>query len=224
VSRARQLDEPLFTLTAANRTQLSFVILWGPAGIRAVIGSQSQAVWSSAMTLRPERDTVAHDVVIKNGILIDGTGTPARPGDVAIDGDRVTAIGHIDESAANLVIDAEGKIVTPGFVDLHSHLDAQVGWDPIMSLSCYHGVTSVVMGNCGMTFAPVRTGSFADINVLDLDASALGVPEIVNDFPGGHPRFAQSAIGIDHTFVNGEHFMDNGEHTGALAGRLLRSA
>ena len=65
-------------------------------------------------------------------------------------------------------------------------------------------------------------GAFADINVIDLDALALPLPEIVHDFPGGAPRFVQRANGIDHTFVNGQHFMENGEHTGATAGRLLR--
>jgi N-acyl-D-amino-acid deacylase len=76
------------------------------------------------------------------------------------------------------VIDAEGRIVTPGFVDLHSHLDAQIGWDPLMSSSCWHGVTSVVMGNCGMTFAPVRPGQAEVLagameSVEDIPASAI---------------------------------------------------
>jgi N-acyl-D-amino-acid deacylase len=126
---------------------------------------------------------MAHDVVIKNGAVVDGTGAPAFGADVAIDGDRVTTVGEVDASGANQVIDAEGRIVTPGFVDLHSHLDAQVGWDPTMSSSCYHGVTSVVMGNCGMTFAPVRPGQ-ADVlagameTVEDIPASAIieGLP------------------------------------------------
>jgi N-acyl-D-amino-acid deacylase len=117
---------------------------------------------------------MAHDVVIKNGTLVDGTGSPARRADVAVDGDRVTAVGQVDAGGASKIIDAEGRIVTPGFVDLHSHLDAQIGWDPLMSSSCYHGVTSVVMGNCGMTFAPVRRG---DAKVL---AEAM---EMVEDIP-----------------------------------------
>ena len=101
---------------------------------------------------------VAHDLVIKNGIVVDGTGGPARRADVAVDGDRITAVGDVSDLDAATVIDADGRHVTPGFVDLHSHLDAQVGWDPTMSSSCYHGITSTVMGNCGMTFAPVRPG------------------------------------------------------------------
>ncbi len=101
---------------------------------------------------------MAHDLVITGGTVVDGTGAPARRADVAVDGDRITAVGEVDAGGAGRVIDAEGRLVTPGFVDLHSHLDAQVGWDPLMSSSCWHGVTSVVMGNCGMTFAPVRPG------------------------------------------------------------------
>ena len=101
---------------------------------------------------------MAHDLVITGGTVVDGTGAAARRADVAIDGDRVVAVGEVDPGGARRVIDAEGRVVTPGFVDLHSHLDAQVGWDPTMSSSCWHGVTSVVMGNCGMTFAPVRPG------------------------------------------------------------------
>ncbi len=98
---------------------------------------------------------MTHDVIIKNGTLIDGTGAPGQRADLAIDGERIAAIGQIDGDAA-LTIDATGKLVTPGFVDIHTHLDAQLAWDPIASSSCYHGVTSVVLGNCGVTFAPCK--------------------------------------------------------------------
>ena len=98
---------------------------------------------------------MAHDVIIRNGTLIDGTGAPGIRADLAIDGERVAAIGKIDGTAP-IEIDARGKFVTPGFVDIHTHLDAQLAWDPIASSSCYHGVTSVVLGNCGVTFAPCK--------------------------------------------------------------------
>jgi N-acyl-D-aspartate/D-glutamate deacylase len=117
---------------------------------------------------------MGHDVVIMGGTVVDGTGAPARRADVGIDGDRITAVGDVDASGADTVIDATDRLVTPGFVDLHSHLDAQVGWDPTMSSSCWHGVTSVVMGNCGMTFAPVQPGS------AELLATAM---ESVEDIP-----------------------------------------
>jgi len=127
---------------------------------------------------------VAHDLVVANGTVVDGTGRPRRQGDVAIDGDRITAVSEPGGAgAARHTIDADGRFVTPGFVDLHSHLDAQIGWDPLMSSSCWHGVTSVVMGNCGMTFAPVRPGSAAVLagameSVEDIPASCIldGLP------------------------------------------------
>ncbi|MEZ5381598.1 MAG: amidohydrolase family protein [Microthrixaceae bacterium] len=117
---------------------------------------------------------MAHDLVITGGTVVDGTGADPVRADVAVDGDRITAVGDVDASGAGRVIDAEGRHVTPGFVDLHSHLDAQVAWDPQMSSSCYHGVTSVMMGNCGMTFAPMRPGQ------AELLATAM---ESVEDIP-----------------------------------------
>ncbi len=97
-----------------------------------------------------------YDVVIKNGTVVDGTGREPYRADVAIRGDRIAEVGRITDSAER-TLDAEGHIVTPGFVDIHTHLDAQIFWDPIASSSCWHGVTSVVMGNCGVTFAPCRS-------------------------------------------------------------------
>ncbi len=121
---------------------------------------------------------MAHELVITGGTVIDGTGAPGRRADVAVDADRITGVGEVDAGGAGRVIDAEGRLVTPGFVDLHSHLDAQVGWDPLMSSSCWHGVTSVVMGNCGMTFAPVRPGQAETLatmmeSVEDIPASCI---------------------------------------------------
>ncbi len=101
---------------------------------------------------------MSYDVLIQNGTVIDGTGAAARAADVAVRGDRVARIaepGSLEEPAAR-VIDAAGCTVTPGFVDIHTHLDAQIWWDPAATSSCWHGVTSVVMGNCGVTFAPCR--------------------------------------------------------------------
>ena len=94
------------------------------------------------------------DLVIRGGSVIDGTGSPAFTADVAVEGDRIIEIGKVDGKGKK-EIDADGQIVTPGFVDIHTHLDAQLAWDPIASPSCWHGVTSVVLGNCGVTFAPV---------------------------------------------------------------------
>src|SRR5712671_7413921 len=98
---------------------------------------------------------MAYDVVIKNGTVVDGTGCEPYRADVAVQGDRIAEIGKVSD-AGKRTIDADGQIVTPGFVDIHTHLDAQIWWDPVVSSSCWHGVTSVVMGNCGVTFAPCR--------------------------------------------------------------------
>jgi N-acyl-D-aspartate/D-glutamate deacylase len=97
---------------------------------------------------------MAHDLLITGGTVVDGTGAPGRLADVAVDGDRITAVGDLSGATAHRVIDATGKIVSPGFVDLHTHLDAQIGWDPMLTSSSWHGVTTVLMGNCGVTFAP----------------------------------------------------------------------
>jgi N-acyl-D-amino-acid deacylase len=99
---------------------------------------------------------MSYDLVIKNGTVIDGSGAPRYRADVAVAGGRIAAIGRVDGKARQ-TIDADGHVVTPGFVDGHTHMDAQVFWDPIGSCSCYHGVTTAVMGNCGFTLAPCKS-------------------------------------------------------------------
>jgi N-acyl-D-amino-acid deacylase len=125
---------------------------------------------------RTHRDEVAfvHDLVIKGGTLVDGTGTPARTADVAITDGVVTDVGKVD-GRARTKIDADGALVTPGFVDVHTHFDGQVTWDPLLTPSSWHGVTTIVMGNCGVGFAPVKP---------DKHDWLIGLMEGVEDIPG----------------------------------------
>ncbi len=115
-----------------------------------------------------------HDLVIRGGNLVDGTGAPAREVDVAVDGGRIRAVGA-GLSAGREEIDARGKLVTPGFVDVHTHYDGQATWDRLLTPSCWHGVTTLVMGNCGVGFAPVRPGK---------EGFLIGLMEGVEDIPG----------------------------------------
>jgi N-acyl-D-amino-acid deacylase len=98
---------------------------------------------------------MSYDLVIKNGMLIDGSGMPRYRADIGVRSGKIATIGRISEPADE-TIDADGHVVTPGFVDGHTHMDAQIFWDPLGTSSCYHGVTTVVMGNCGFTLAPCR--------------------------------------------------------------------
>ena len=98
-----------------------------------------------------------YDLLIKNGRAIDGSGAPAFRGDVGIRNGKIAEIGKL-RGAAVRTIDADGLVVAPGFVDTHCHYDAQVTWDPLCTFSCYHGVTTVIIGNCSLALAPVRPG------------------------------------------------------------------
>ena len=97
-----------------------------------------------------------YDIVIKGGTVIDGLRTPRFRSDIAIKDGRIAMIGSVDAADGAEVVDASGKIVAPGAVDLHTHYDSQVFWDPWCTMSGWHGVTSVVIGNCGFGFAPCR--------------------------------------------------------------------
>ena len=109
---------------------------------------------------------MGYDVLIKNGTLIDGTGSSARHGSIAITNGQIAEVGDID-SGATQIIDADGAVVAPGFIDPHTHYDAQICWDGAVTPSSWHGVTSVVMGNCGVGIAPCRPES-RDIAMRDL--------------------------------------------------------
>src|SRR6478609_7730226 len=110
---------------------------------------------------------MAFDLLVKNGMIVDGSGLPRYRGDVGVRDGKIVEIGRITGSAKE-TLDAEGRVVAPGFVDGHTHMDAQIFWDPIGTSSCYQGVTSVVMGNCGFTLAPCREAE-ADLVIRNLE-------------------------------------------------------
>jgi N-acyl-D-aspartate/D-glutamate deacylase len=115
-----------------------------------------------------------HDLVVRGGTVVDGTGGAPVVADVAVTDGVVTEVGRVD-GPARRTIDADGALVTPGFVDVHTHYDGQATWDPLLSPSCWHGVTTVVMGNCGVGFAPVAP---------DRHEWLIGLMEGVEDIPG----------------------------------------
>ena len=134
-----------------------------------------------------------HDLIIRNGTLVDGTGAPPVRGDIAIDGDRIVEVGTVTGSARK-EIDAQGMVVTPGWVDIHTHYDGQATWDPLLAPSSWHGVTTAIMGNCGVGFAPVRP---QDHNFL------IELMEGVEDIPG-----AALAEGIDWQWERFPEYLD----------------
>jgi N-acyl-D-aspartate/D-glutamate deacylase len=134
-----------------------------------------------------------HDLVIRNGLIIDGTGRERFEGDVAIDGGTITTVGPV-AARGREEIDAAGDLVTPGWVDVHTHYDGQATWDPILGPSSWHGVTTVVMGNCGVGFAPVRPGA---------EPFLIQLMEGVEDIPG-----SALAEGIDWRWETFPQYLD----------------
>jgi N-acyl-D-aspartate/D-glutamate deacylase len=183
------------------------------------------------------------DLKIKGGTIVDGTGAPAYAGDVAISDGRIVAVGKCDGAALE-EIDADGALVTPGFVDIHTHYDGQVSWDADLQPSSVHGVTTAVMGSCGVGFAPVREADHARLielmeGVEDIPGSALaeGLTWDWESFPeymdaiGSRPHAIDFCAQVTHdplrVFVMGERAMANEEATEtdiAEMRRLLRES
>jgi N-acyl-D-amino-acid deacylase len=148
-----------------------------------------------------------HDLVIRGGMVVDGTGAPAFAADVAVDGGLITAVGAITAKGRR-EIDAAGMIVTPGWVDIHTHYDGQATWDPVMAPSSWHGVTTAIMGNCGVGFAPVRP---------DAHDFLIELMEGVEDIPGialhegiawnweSFPEYLDALEGMKRTIDVGVH-------------------
>lgn len=144
-------------------------------------------------------------LVIKGGTVIDGTGAPGKRADVAIDADHVVAVGQ--NLTGDQVLDAAGHVVAPGFVDIHTHYDAQVFWDPQLTPSCFHGVTTVVAGNCGFSIAPTRpehvdliARTLENVEDMDVEALRVGVPwEQFSTFPEYLRAVEGSGLALNYT-------------------------
>jgi N-acyl-D-amino-acid deacylase len=170
------------------------------------------------------RSTPEFDLVVRGGLIVDGSNAPARHGDVAVVGDRIVALGEVDGRGRE-EIDAEGCVVSPGFIDGHTHMDAQVFWDDLGKPTCWHGVTTVVLGNCGFTLAPVRTEQ-RPLVVRNLERAEDIAPEAMAegitwtwetfaeflDAVEALPKGLNHAIAIGHsalrTFAMGERAFD----------------
>ena len=140
-----------------------------------------------------------YDRIIKNGMIIDGTRLPRFKGDIGIKDGVIAEIGHIDPSHGGEVIDADGLVVAPGFVDLHTHYDAQVFWDPYCSISSWHGITSVVIGNCGFGFAPVQVEARERAMLSMTRVEAIPLPAMQEGMPWDWVSFPEFLDSVERT-------------------------
>ncbi|MFM8305175.1 MAG: N-acyl-D-amino-acid deacylase family protein, partial [Actinomycetota bacterium] len=162
-------------------------------------------------SIRPTRGDAVLDVVIKGGEVVDGTGAARVRADVGIRGDRIVAIGRIDEEAAR-TIDATGKLVAPGFIDVHTHFDAQVFWDQALTPSPLHGVTTALAGNCGFTVAPLSGDPsdaeyllrmLARVEGMPVETLRTGVPWDWTSTADYFDRIESTGVGINLGFMIG---------------------
>src|ERR1700719_3076822 len=185
---------------------------------------------------------MTYDIIIKDGTIVDGTGAPRFTADLAIANGKVAEIGRVTDSAAE-TIDARGLVVAPGFVDPHTHCDAQICWDPLVSCSSWHGVTTVLMGNCGVGIAPckpevreIAAWDLVNVEAIPFDALSRGIKWEWTTFPEFMNAAQSRGSGINLGFmapltpfrhyVMGEESMEREatrEETGKIAA-LLKEA
>src|SRR5579883_1864697 len=162
---------------------------------------------SAPAAVNPGFTIMSYDLLIRNGTVVDGSGAPRRQADVAVKDGIIAEIGKVSGGAAR-VIDAGGLIVAPGFVDPHTHYDAQICWDPQITSSSWHGVTSVVMGNCGVGIAPckpevreVATWDLVNVEGIPYDVLSKGITWDWQTFPEFMAAAQRRRIGINVAFL-----------------------
>ena len=157
-----------------------------------------------------------HDIIIRNGTVVDGTGAPGRLADVAIAHDRIVEIADASDggisTTARREIDATDRVVTPGFVDIHTHVDAQLAWDPVGTSSCWHGVTSVVTGSCGVTFAPCRPEDRSTLVSMMETVEDIPADAILDGLDWDWETYGEYYAAIDR--------LPKGLNTGGLVGHM----
>src|SRR5271165_7378554 len=182
------------------------------------------------------------DLIIRDAMVIDGSGAPRFGADVGIDGGKIVAVGKVQD-AAREVIDAHGAVVSPGFIDGHTHMDAQVFWDALGTCSCWHGITSVVMGNCGFTLAPcgekdklLVMRNLERAEDISPEAMEAGIKWSWETYPQYLDAVERTPKGINYTaymghsalrtYVMGERAFDSEANAGEVEGmkREMRAA
>src|ERR671936_1332404 len=154
---------------------------------------------------------MAYDLLIKNGTIVDGSGARAFRADLAVSAGRIVEMGAVSSGAAR-VIDASDLIVAPGFIDPHTHYDAQICWDPLLSCSSWHGVTSVVMGNCGVGIAPCKPGAreiamrdLVNVEAIPFEVLNAGITWDWESFPQYMDAAARRQPALNLAFRSEEH-------------------
>ncbi len=150
---------------------------------------------------------MAHDLLLRNAKICDGSGAPLYDGALAIDGGKIAAVGPAD-GRARREIDAEGRVVAPGFIDIHTHYDAQISWDPLLTSSCWHGITTVLMGNCGVGVAPckpeargVLAWDLVNVEAMPYDVLMGGVSWSWETFPEYMAATTAKGVGLNAGFL-----------------------
>ena len=171
-----------FDLTVVEANQ-PYGFMAGPDGLSFLVVRQGAASFAVA-------DCATYDLIVRGGYVVDGTGLPRRRVDVGIRRRPIAALAHLDDDDAREKIDADGMIVAPGIVDVHTHYDPQITFDPYATMSCFHGVTTVVAGNCGFSVAPCKpedreflSGIFARVENMDPDRAERDHVGRVRDVP-----------------------------------------